>query len=263
MSEQLAFHTLLRPRRTVHATERRLLSGPPPMQLARDQFFPRAALADDQHAARNRRDARNGVAEYPHRLAVADQRRFTVEPRPQRPQFADQAAARDRAFDLLNDPLDRLGLVHEPVGAEPHRLDAAIVASSAGVDDDRRVDAALVQPPKDLEAVGSRHLEIEDDAVDRLAAEQVERLVAATGNRRLVLTDASQVVGVLLGHCRHVIDDENMRAHALREEPVPGMSTTIRVPWPGTLSTLIVPRRSMTSRRTIDSPRPVPPSLVV
>ena len=37
----------------------------------------------------------------------------------------------------------------------------------------------------------------------------------------------------------------------------------MRVPLPGALSTLIVPWRSITSRRTMESPRPVPPSFVV
>ena len=93
-----------------------------------------------------------------------------------------QPPARDRVLDLLNDALDRLRLVDEPVGAEPHGLDAAVVAAGAGVDDDRRVDAALLQPPQHFEAVDARHLEIEDDAVDRLAGQDVERLVAAGGD---------------------------------------------------------------------------------
>ncbi len=42
-----------------------------------------------------------------------------------------------------------------------------------------------------------------------------------------------------------------------------GMSMMMRVPFAGALSTPIVPWRSITSRRTIESPRPVPPSFVV
>ena len=139
--------------------------------------------------------------------------RLAVEPGAQRSQLLHQPPARDRVLDLLHDALDRLRLVDEPVGAEPHRLDAAVVAAGAGVDDDRRVDAALLQPPQDLEAVGARHLEIEDDAVDRLAGEDVERLVAAGGDDRVVAADAFQVVGVLLGHRRHVIDHQHLRRH--------------------------------------------------
>ena len=184
------------------------------MQLARDQFLARAALPDDQHAARNRRDARDRLAERPHRRAVADERRVAVEPRPQRSNLLHQPPARHRVLDLLNDALDRLRLVDEPVGAEPHRLDAAVVVAGAGVDDDRRVDAALLQPPQHLEAVDARHLEIEDDAVDRLAGEEVERLVAAGGDSRVIAADPFQVVGILLGHRRHVIDHQNLRRHA-------------------------------------------------
>ena len=167
-----------------------------------------------------------------------------------------------RVLDLLDDALDRLRLVDEPVGAEPHGLDAAVVAAGAGVDDDRRVDAALLQPPQHLEAVGARHLEIEDDAVDRLAGQDVERLVAAGGDDRVVAADAFQVVGVLLGHRRHVVDHEHLHRH-VRVGPPAGMSMMMRVPRPGALSTPIVPCRSITSRRTMERPRPVPPSFVV
>ncbi len=46
------------------------------------------------------------------------------------------------------DAFDRLRLVDEPVGAKPHRLDAAVVAAGAGVDDDRHVDSALPHAPR-------------------------------------------------------------------------------------------------------------------
>ena len=124
------------------------------------------------------------------------------------------------------------------------------------------VDAALPQAPQDLEAVGARHLEIEDDAVDRLATQDVERLVAAGGDDRLVPADALQIVGVLLGHRRNVIDHEDLRRHVRFEVPA-GISMMMRVPVPGALSTPIVPCRSITSRRTMERPSPVPPSFVV
>ena len=59
VAEQLALDELLGQRRAVHRDQRRLLARSQPMQFARDQFLARAAFADDQDAARNRRDTRD------------------------------------------------------------------------------------------------------------------------------------------------------------------------------------------------------------
>src|SRR6185436_17411124 len=107
------------------------------MQYARDQFLARPALAHDQDTARNRRNPRDGVPERPHRSAVADERRVAIEARAERAQLGHQLPARDGVLDLLHDALDRLGLVDESIRAQPHRLDAAVVAAGAGIDDDR------------------------------------------------------------------------------------------------------------------------------
>lgn len=165
-------------------------------------------------------------------------------------------------LDLLHDALDRLGLVDESIGAKAHRLHAALVTTSARVNDHRRVDLALLQSPQHLETIDARHFEIEDDAVDRFAAQDVEPFAAAAGNGGLIAADAFQVVGILLGHCRGVVDDENVKRH-VRAGGSAGMSMTMRVPRPGALSTLMRPLKSITSRRTIESPRPVPPAFVV
>ena len=93
VAEQLALDQLLGQRGAVHRDQRRLRARSSPMQLARDQFLARAALPDDQHAARNRRDARDRITERPHRRAVADERRLAIEPRPQRPKFLHQPPA--------------------------------------------------------------------------------------------------------------------------------------------------------------------------
>ena len=62
---------------------------------------------------------------------------------------------------------------------------------------------------QNLETVDPRHLEIEDDAVDDFAGQQVQRFSAAGGNACFEASDALQIVGVLLGHGRNIIDDEN------------------------------------------------------
>ena len=232
------------------------------MQLARNELFARSALAHDEDAARNRRDARNGLTQRAHRRAVADECRLAIESRAKRVQLLHEAATGDGVLDLLDDALDRLGLVDESVRTKANGLDAALVVAGAGVDDDRRVDAALLQTTKHLEAVDARHLEVEDDAIDRLAAEDIERFVAAGRHDRAVAADAFQVVGILLGHRRDVIDHQDLRHHVRFIVPV-GMSIVMRVPLPGVLSTPSVPWRSITSLRTMERPRPVPPSFVV
>ena len=108
----------------------------------------------------------------------------------------------------------------------------------------------------------SRHLEVENDAVDRLAGEHLQRLIATRRDGRAVAPHALQVVGILLGHRRDVIDDQHLYRH-VRIAPLAGRSMLICVPWPGALSTRTLPSRSITSRRTIESPRPVPLALVV
>src|SRR5262245_58789410 len=231
------------------------------MQLACDELLARAALADDEDAAGNRGQARDRLTERLHGPAVADERAISIQTGSQRSQLADEPPPGHGVLDLLNHALDRLGLVDEPIRAEPDGLNAAIVAAGAGIDDHGRIDTAMLHASQHLEAIDPRHLEVEYHAVDRLPCEHVERLFTAGGDTRVIATDTLQVVGVLLDHCRHIVDDEHL-GH-VRAGPDAGISMRIRVPFPGALSTPIVPWRSMTSRRTIESPRPVPPSFVV
>ena len=107
---------------------------------------------------------------------VPDERALAVQPPPERPHLGAEPAPLDRQLDLAHDPLDRLGLVDEAVGAEPDGLDAAVEVPGAGVDDHRDLRAAPLERAQHLEAVHARHLEVEDHAVDRLAAEPLERL---------------------------------------------------------------------------------------
>ena len=232
------------------------------MQLARDELLAGPALPHDQDTARNRRDAREGVTQRTHRGAVTDERRVAVKPRLQRSQLADQLPARHGVFDFLDHALDRLRLIDESVRPQPHRLHTAVVTAGARVNDHRRVDAALLQAAQDLEPVDPWHLQIEDHAIDRFARQDIERLIAAGGNRSVVLADAFQVVGILLRHRRNIVDHQNVARH-VRVRPLAGISTAMRVPLPGSLSTASVPLRSITSRRTMERPSPVPPSFVV
>ena len=78
------------------------------------------------------------------------------------------------------------------------------------------------------EAVLPRHLEVEDDAVDRFAREQGERFVAVERDERLEAGDAPQVVRVLLRHRADVVDNQD-GGHATERE---GRSMVNVVPRP-------------------------------
>ena len=177
-------------------------------------------------------------------------------------QLFDKTPTGNGVFDLLDDTLDRLRLVDEPVCPQPHCLNATFVTTGAGINNDRGVDAALLQAAQDLETIDPRHFEIEDEAINGLTGQKVERLVATRGNDGVVFADAFQIVGILLGHRRNVVDHQDVRRHVRVRVPA-GMSTVMRVPLPGSLSTPMVPCRSITSLRTMESPSPVPPSFVV
>src|SRR6266550_4531426 len=108
-----------------------------------------------------------------------------------------------------------------------------------------------------LEPVHPRHFEIENDAVHRIARQALERRAAALRDECFVAAKALEVVGVLLGHSWDVIDDQDQCHESI------GISTMNVDPCPASVSTLSEPFESRTSRRTIDSPSPVPPGLVV
>ena len=73
------------------------------------------------------------------------------------------------------DTLDRLGLVDEPVRAEPDSLNAAVVAAGPGIDDHGRVDTTMLHASEHFETIYPWHLEVEHHAVDRLPRQHVER----------------------------------------------------------------------------------------
>ena len=93
VAEELALDELLGQCRAVHGDQRGFRAGSSSMQLARHQFLARPALAHDQDTARNRRNARDRITQRPHRAAVADERRLTVESGPQRSQLSHQPPA--------------------------------------------------------------------------------------------------------------------------------------------------------------------------
>ncbi len=256
MSEQFALDELMRQCRAVDRDKRPFGVGAEAVQVASDELFARAACSDDQHGAGHRRDADDRLLELREGGTRAHERRLEPEAAPQQGDLLAQPAAVDRVLDFLRNPLHRFRLVDEAVRAESDRLRAAVVVARARVDDDRHPQPESLDGSQDLEAVHSRHLEIEYHAVDRVACQTLERGAAAFGDRCLVSAQPLQVVRVLLGHGRDVVDDQD-------DGHWTGISTMNVDPFPGSVSTLSDPFESRISRRTIDKPRPVPPGFVV
>src|SRR5216117_2986113 len=226
------------------------------MKFASDQLLAGAALTDDEYRTWHRRDADDCLLELRERRTRPDERGLEPEAVSEQRDLGREAAALDRILDLLRDPLHRLGLVDETVGAKPDRLRAAVVVTGSRVHNDRHTQPQALHRAQHLEAIHAGHLEIENDAVDRVARQALECRAAALGDERLVAAEALQVIRVLLGHGWHVVDDQD-QSHCT------GISTMNVDPFHGSVSTLSEPCESSTSRRTIDKPRPVPPGLVV
>jgi len=88
-------------------------------------------------------------------------------------------------------------------------LRAAVVVAGSRVHDDRNAQSQSLDGTQHLEAVHTGHFEIEDDAVDGVARQALERPAAALGNEGLIAAQALEVVGVLLRHGRDVVDDQD------------------------------------------------------
>ena len=61
-----------------------------------------------------------------------------------------------------------------------------------GEHQDRRAVARLAHAPADLEAVDVRHRDVEDDGVELLGGEAVERLAAVLGERHVVALEGQR-----------------------------------------------------------------------
>ena len=256
MAEQLTLDELVRQRGAVDCNERALGIGAEAMQLARDQLLPRATLSHDQHRARHRGDPHDRFLELGQRGTRPHEWRLESETTPQQCHLLCQAPPLDRVLHLLRDALHRLGFVDEAVRAQANRLHAAVVVTGPGINDDRNAEAKALDRTQHLETVHPRHLEIEYHAVDGVARETLERGPTAFRDEGFVAAQALQVIRVLLGHSRDIVHDQD-KGHCA------GSSTTNRDPFPGSVSTFREPCESITSLRTMERPRPVPPSFVV
>ena len=198
------------------------------MKFAGDQLLASAALADHQHGARHRCDPHDRFLELRQGRARADERGFEPEPVPQQGDLGGQPAPLDRVLDFLRHTLHRLGLIDEAVRAEANRLRAAVIVARSGIHDDRHAQSQPLDRAQHLEPVHPRHFEIENDAIHRITRQAFECRAAAFCDECFVAAQALEVVGVLLGHGRDVIDDEHYRHGIPRLKPGPGETLSLR-----------------------------------
>src|SRR5207249_9700933 len=92
------------------------------------------------------------------------------------------------------------GLADEAPGAEPDGFRAAVVVARPGVDEHRHPEPTSLHGSQHFEAVHPRHFQVEDDAIHRLALQQIERRAARERDEHVVAAYALQVVRVLLRH---------------------------------------------------------------
>ena len=156
--EQLALDQVLRQRRAVDRQKRTRAGLAQPMQLPRNQLFPRTALAHNQDGTRNGGQPGDARPELLHRPAPAHQRRLLAHAPSQRGNLVTKSLAFQGVLDLADDALHRLRLIDEPIGPQPYRLNAPVVAAGPRVYDDRSPDALLPDRPQHVESIHTRHL---------------------------------------------------------------------------------------------------------
>ena len=131
---------------------------------ARDELLAGAALARDE----DRRGRRRGLADVghqpSHRLARAHDA-ADPEPRLELEVLAGEAARVEDAPERVQDVLGGEGLLEEVVGPGAHGLHRRPHVAVPRDHDDRRRDAAAADLRERVEAVLSRHLDVEEDRV--------------------------------------------------------------------------------------------------
>ena len=88
----------------------------------------------------------------------------------------------------------REGLDQVVVGAGIEAGHAVVDRVARGEHQDRRAVAGLAHAPADLEAVDVRHGDVEDDGVELLGGETVERLAAVLGERHVVALERQRAL---------------------------------------------------------------------
>ena len=167
------------------------------MDLPRQQLLARARVTQQEHRGRRGRRLRHHVERAPHREGLPDDGPAPrlLELHAQGPVLDQQQLLLQRLSDHSHHlrPLERLG--DEVIGALFHGLDGGLHGAIGGHEDDLGLgrDRARGLEQVDARDAVRRHLEVGEDDVDSLLAQDVERLAAIGGREHvqvLALEDA-------------------------------------------------------------------------
>ncbi len=200
VAEQLGLQQVAGDRRTVHRHEGP--AGPRGVMMDRvgDEFLARPALAQDQHGQVAVRDAPDGLVDFPHRAALADDGLLgshLLQGRRGRGGMAPGDAnclngALDERFDLVDvEGLDQV--IERP---QLHGGDGVLHGALAGDDGHQQIGEAALLPLQKGPAVVPRQVNIHQGEVDGLVFHEQHRLFRAGGEMQLV----SGVAEGLLDH---------------------------------------------------------------
>ena len=214
VAEELGFEQRFGNRAAVDRHERAVRAAAVGVESAGDERLAGAALAghedravgvgdlfDEGQCAREQGALADDVVELAARLELGFQL----------PVLAAQTAVVDR---FLGEPADDLearileGLLENPEGAGTQRFDGTLRRVVPGHDDAGQIGVVLVDPAHELEAGDPRHLDVAEDEVDSLGADDLHRLAGVPRERhRITRPKQDAFERVMIEHS--VVDDED------------------------------------------------------
>ena len=181
----------------------------------------------------------------------------------------------ERALERHRERIEVDGLGQEVGGARPHGVHGRGNVAEGGDHDDGEVGVSVAEGAQELDPVHLGHLEIRDDDVGRQVVGYVQRVSTALRrldavavlleelleplSRRALVVDHQHARSA--GSLRHHLESSSLTRLGASSGSKSGSTIRNRVA-PGRLSTDTSPPWSLTMRWTIDSPSPVPRSLV-
>ena len=161
------------------------------------------------------------------------------------------------------------GFGQHVVGAQLDRFDAHLQRRVRREHEDHRVRRDVLDRPDDFHSAKTAwHFQVRDDHIKDVRSDTLEGLLGVS-SRRHTVTIPSKNGAQDLAHAPLIVHDEDPGRHCHHHRiscapvPVIGSVNFTHVPSPSTLSTSTLPLCSSMIRWTNESPRPVPPSLVV
>ncbi len=220
VAEQGGFHEIVGDRAAIHGDERLAAALARPLDRPGQHLLADTGFALDQHGNVGLRRAL-GEPDHPiHVRALGGEILETQRSRgaaAHPPHFLFELIDAERVLDRNLQPFGAGGFDHEIDGAGPHGVHDGVDGAVRGLDDDRRVDAALPHLGEDGQPIhAAGHDEVEENHVDAFARpQQVETVETVLGDPSLEAEAAHHRLGeaALNGI---VVDDQDGGGHAGR-----------------------------------------------